>query len=41
MPIKFRILGSGEWGLAIGNHLSWNNYDVEILIMMVTKFTIL
>ena len=30
MPIKFRILGSGEWGLAIGNHLSWNNYDVEI-----------
>ena len=30
MSIKFRILGSGEWGLAIGNHLSCNNYDVEI-----------
>ena len=30
MSIKFRILGSGEWGLAIGNHLSWNNFDVEI-----------
>lgn len=30
MTLKFRILGSGEWGLAIANHLSNNNYPVEI-----------
>ena len=30
MTLKFRILGSGEWGLAIANHLSKNNYPVEI-----------
>ena len=30
MSTKFRIIGSGEWGLAIGNHLSRNSYPVEI-----------
>ena len=30
MTVKFRILGSGEWGLAIANHLAQQNYSVEI-----------
>jgi len=30
MTTTFRILGSGEWGLAIAYHLSKNNYSVEI-----------
>ena len=30
MTVKFRILGSGEWGLAIANHLAQQSYSVEI-----------
>ncbi len=30
MTAKFRILGSGEWGLAIAYHLSQHNHSVEI-----------
>ncbi len=30
MTTKFRILGSGEWGLAIAYHLSQHDYPVEI-----------
>ena len=30
MTTTFRILGSGEWGLAIAYHLSENNHSVEI-----------
>lgn len=41
MNVKFRILGSGEWGLAIAHHLSKNHYSVEICGRTESKIDIL
>ena len=41
MTVEFRILGSGEWGLAVANHLAQLGYSVEIFGRTKSKINIL